>query len=428
MKSTEHADRRPRCLLLIVLLAAGFAFADEGEFGPVELRGKEPHDLIETAGQFHDQFERRSLLHNDPGAIGLVRDIGYTLAPEPTDAYFNYEFYLIRDPSPNAFAMPNGRIYVHTGMLARLDDSSQLAALLGHEITHVAGHHSVVQFRIKAGQVVDWVFTGGIVSLFTQLRFSRDLEQEADDRAPLLMLDSEFDPHAVPELMELLAEDFEGLRPRIGTIWTTHPDPEDRLEKSLAVVANMPSRERDTVAFDTIVHPLRAMTVRDYIRDDFPYTAIAVAQSFIGRYPDDLEYRVLLGDAWMALGPRSEFAVEDITNRDRRRNLRQRIMKTRVERNDRLLETEEGQLAYQENLAQAESTYQDVLTINPDYALAHRGLGEVYEALDRPRDAARAYIEYVRFASNAEDRPVIIGRLTSIRDRLADQENSDGNE
>jgi predicted Zn-dependent protease len=400
------------------------AAAEQGEYGPVALRGKEPHDLIETASQYHGQFERRALLHNEPSALALVRQVGSALAPEPTDPYFAYEFFVVRDPSPNAFAMPNGRIYVHTGMLARLEDSSQLAALLGHEITHVAGHHGIVQYRIKAGQVVDMIFTGGVVSLFTQLKFSRDLEQEADDRAPALMLDAGYDPHAVPELMALLAEDFEGLRPRIGTIWTTHPDPEDRHRRSLAAVEALPPAPRDRADFDATMRPLRAMTVRDYIRDDYPYTAIAVTLTFMERYPLDLEYRVLLGDAIKALGARHEFAPEDFTDKDRRRNLRQRYTRTRAERVDLALETEAGRLAYAENMARAEAVYRDVLERDPAWAAAHRGLGEVYEALDRPRDAARSYIEYVRSVPDAADRPIIMSRLTAIRDGLAAEESS----
>jgi len=403
---------------------SSLALGDEGIYGPVELRGKEQNDLIDKAAEFHSQFERRGVLYNEPAVLGLVRRIGHELAPEATDSYFDYEFYVVRDPSPNAFALPNGRIYVHTGIIARLDDSSELAALLGHEITHVAGHHSIVQFRIRAGQVLDWIFTGGVVTLFTQLKFSRDLEQESDDRAPVLMLDSEYDPHAAPALMELLAEDFEGVQPRMATIWTTHPDPEDRIQKSLAVVADMPRRGRDTVYFDSIVHPLRAMTIRDYINDDYPYTAIALAEEFIEKYPADLEFRVLLGDAWRQLGPRSEFAPDDFTNRDKRRNLRKRVMRTRVERVAELLETEEGRAALAANLERARDVFDGTLAIDPDYAPAYRGLGEVYEAMDLPREAGRAYVEYVRRAPDADDRPIIMGRLTAIRDRLQ-QESSD---
>lgn len=408
--------------LLTAVAAADIASAVEGIYESVELRGKEPHDLIETAGQYHDQFVRRSLLHADPAVVGLVREIGHSLAPEPTDEYFSYEFFVIRDPSPNAFAMPNGQIYVHTGMLARLEDSSQLAALLAHEINHVAGHHSVVQFRIKAFDVFDMFLTGGLLALLNNLQFSRDLEQEADDRAPLMLYEAGYDPHAVPELMTLLREDFEGLRPRIATVWTTHPKPDERVVRSFSLVTNMPSVERDAELFDDIVQPLRMMTVRDYIRDDFPYTAIAVAETLLDRYPDDLDLRMMLGDAWRVLGPRNEFAPEDFSNRDKRRNLRQRLRRTRSERTERMLETEEGRQAMRANLETAKSIYEDLLQRDSEYAPAHRGLGEVYEALGMPREAARAYLQYVRQDPDAEDRPVIMGRLTQLRDELAAEE------
>jgi len=418
---------RQRLILIAVIsieicVACGIASAAEGIYEAVELRGKEPHDLIETASQYHDQFVRRSLLHADPAVVGLVRDIGYSLAPEPTDDYFDYEFYVIRDPSPNAFAMPTGRIYVHTGMLARLEDSSQLAGLLAHEINHVAGHHSIVQFRIKAFDVFDMFLTGGLLALLNNLQFSRDLEGEADDRAPAMLLEAGYDPRAMPELMDLLRQDFEGLRPRVATAWTTHPEPDARYERSLAFVSALPDGERDTDAFDAIVRPLRVLTVRDYIRDDFPYTAIAVAETLLERYPDDLELRMMIGDAWRVLGPRAEFAPDDFSNRDKRRNLRQRLRRTRSERTQRMLEDEEAQQAMLRNLTAAKMIYEDLLVRDPNFAPPHRGLGEVYEALDMPREAAREYVQYVRQAPDAEDRPVIMGRLTQLRDQLSAEE------
>lgn len=420
MKKIRHSLNS----LCLLALSAGYcaAAAAQGIYEPVELRGKEAHDLIETAGQYHDQFVRRSLLHAEPAVEALVRDIGYSLAPEPTDDYFDYEFFVIRDPSPNAFAMPNGRIYVHTGMLARLKDSSQLAALLAHEISHVAGHHSIVQFRIRPFDVVDMFLTGGLLALLNNLQFSRELEQEADDRAPLMLVNAGYDPHAMPELLDLLREDFEGLQPRIATEWTTHPEPDERYVSSFSRVGNLPSAPRDDDLFDSVVRPLRLLTVRDYIRDDYPYTAIAVAETLLERYPEDLELRMMLGDAWRVLGPRSEFAPEEFSNRDKRRNLNQRLRRTRAERTENLLETAEGQAAMQRNLETAKHIYEDLLVRNSEFAPAHRGLGEVYEALDMPREAARAYLQYVRQAPDAEDRPVIVGRLTQLRDRISTEE------
>ena len=278
------------CVALAALLCSSVVSA-EGIYESVPLRGKEPHDLMETSAEFNRMFVRRSLLYTNETVNEFVRRIGNDLAPSPTDDYINYQFFVIRDPSPNAFAFPNGHIYVHTGMLARLEDESQLAALLAHEINHVAGHHSILQFRITAKKLAIDIFTAGIGSIFTQLAYSRELEQEADDRAALMLYDSPYDPHAIPELFALIAADFEGLSPRVATIWTTHPDPELRVVTSLGRVTNMPKRDRDPAIFDAAVFPLRATTIEDYIQDDYPYTAIALAQDLLERYPGISNFR-----------------------------------------------------------------------------------------------------------------------------------------
>jgi len=393
-----------------------------GEYGPVELRRKEPNDLIDTSAQYNGLFDRRNLLHKDPEVLRLVRRIGHELAPAPTDSYINFEFYVVRDPSPNAFAFPNGDIYVHTGMLARMADESQLAALLAHEINHVAGHHTILSHRITVKRLAILVVGGDLASILGQLRYSRRLEQEADDRAPVLMEGSSWDPHGMAELLEILDQDFEGLNPRYGTIWMTHPDPQARIDAAKANVAGLPMLPRDPDAFDDVVYPLRALTVRDYIQDDYPYTAIAVAEEFLERYPNDLEFRMLLGDAWRVLGPRNEFLPEDFTKRDARRNLRRRVWRTRDERMEELLETPEGQAAFARNLAEAKSVYDGILERDPNYVVAHRGLAEVYEAQGDIREAGREYLTYLRAAPDAVDRPVIMGRLTAIRDSLQQQE------
>ena len=409
----------------------GFSVAqdEKGIYESLELRRSEPNDLIDTSAQYHDMFERRSLLYGDPAVLTLVRRVAHELAPPPTDDYIDYQFFVLRDPSPNAFAFPNGHIYVHTGMLARMVDESQLAALLAHEINHAAGHHTILSHRITAKRLTIQILGGGLAALMGQLRYSRQLEQEADDRAPLLMQDTPYDPHAMPELLEILMQDFEGLDPRIPTIWTTHPDPEERVALSRASVAGYPMRSRDPLAFDRVVHSLRATTIRDYIQDDYPYTAIALSQDLLERYPNELDVRLLLGDAWRVLGPRSELLPEDFSKRDARRNLRRRVWRTRDERIDQLLETPEGRTAFARNLEQARLTYQDILEREPDYAAAHRGLGQVHEALGQHRDAARSYLAYVRAAPDADDRSVIVGKLAVLRELIqAEEKSSESNQ
>ena len=397
----------------------------KGVYGPLELRKREPNDLIDTANQYLDLFARRSLLYRQPDVLGLVRRVGHEVAPPSTDDYIQYEFYVIRDPSPNAFALPNGSVYVTTGMLARLDDESELAATLAHEINHVAGHHTILSYRITAKRLTIDILGGGLASVMGQLRYSRQLEQESDDRAAVLLADTQYDPHGMTDVLEILNEDFEGLDPRYASIWVTHPDPEARIEASRRNLEGYPTRPRDPAAYDAVMYPLRSLTLRDYVQDDYPYTAIALAETYIRRYPGDLGFRMALGDAERILGPRPEALPEDFDKHDARRNLRDRIRNSRGQRMEELLATPEGQAAMAANLDRARQTYQAILDQDPDYWAAYRGLGEVFEAEGDDREAARAYLTYVREATDAADRPVIIGRLTALRDRLLEEDSND---
>lgn len=434
MASSMSACSGPgaRCLAVVVLgllaAAPGAAQDEKGVYAPLELRRGEPNDLIDTSAQYYGLFERRALLYQDPQLLALVQRIGHELAPPATDDYIDYRFHVLRDPSPNAFAFPNGHVYVHTGMLARMADESQLAALLAHEINHVAGHHTILSHRITVKRFAIQVLGGSLASLMGQLRYSRQLEQEADDRAPQLMRETGYDPHAMPELLEILAQDFEGLDPRLPTIWTTHPDTDDRIERSREVVSAYARRDRDPGAFDDIVHSLRAITIRDYIQDDYPYTAIALAQDLLARYPGDLDFQLLLGDAWLVLGPRSEFQPEELSRAEARRNLRRRVWRTREERREQLLATPEGRAAHARNLEQARLTYAAVLEREPEYAAAHRGLGRVHEALGRHRQAARSYLAYVRAAPDAPDRAIVMDKLAALRDLIEEESTNETQE
>jgi predicted Zn-dependent protease len=418
----------PRSLLLwlaAAVLAPRAALAASGQYEAMPIHGDERH-LLATADELEGYFSAHALLCKDERALALVQRVGRSIQPQATDDYMVYEFHVLRDPSPNAFALPNGGIYVHTGMLARLNDEDELAALLAHEITHVAGHHGLVDHRATkkasiAGLVLGGISVwGGAIAVGLQASvfgFSRDLEQEADDRAASTLRDSRYDPHALPDLLDILGRDYDGLDPRIPTIWSTHPEIRARAETSRALVANLPRRERTVDGFEDAVYGLRAMTVQDYIRDEYPQTALALAEDLVARHPDDARTVQLLGDAWAGMGAQPRTDPSELTKSDKKQN-RKDHRKTREQRLADELATEEGRAAYAENLSHAQDAYARALAIDPHFAVAHRGLGEVYEQQQRAPDAAREYLLYVRAAPDAEDRSIVVGRLKALTVKL----------
>jgi beta-barrel assembly-enhancing protease len=425
----QHRSRLPASCVAVLLLACTAASAG-GVYDSVPI-DKDEWRLIEEANDLEGYFNAQSLLYQEPRVLELVRRVGHEIRPQPTDDYIEYEFFVLRDPSPNAFALPNGHVYIHTGMLARLRDEDQLAALLAHEINHVAGHHGIIDHRATRKKMIAGMVLGGlggwggVISIGLQASvygFSRDLEQEADDRAAEVLRASRYDPHALPEIFEILGHDYEGLDPRTPTIWSTHPEIRARAETSRTRVAPLERRERHHDAFEPAVVDMRAMTIEDYVQDDYPHTAVALAESLVALYPDDPALLHLLGDAWQGMGAQGPLDPAELTNSEKRQNRRERVRRTRAQRLAELLQTEEGRATYAANLKRAEETYQRVLAMDSTYAPAHRGLGEVYEQQERTRDAAAAYLTYVKQAPEAADRPIVVSRLRTLTAKLKGDE------
>src|SRR2546421_2733815 len=88
---------------------------------------------------------KKAKAYDDPLLDEYLGRLGDKLLPEQVRAAGGpgLRFGVISDPTLNAFAMPNGRIYVHSGLLSRLDNEAQLAMILGHEMTHVTSRHAL---------------------------------------------------------------------------------------------------------------------------------------------------------------------------------------------------------------------------------------------------------------------------------------------
>src|SRR5207249_2554316 len=117
-------------------------------------------------------------------------------------------------------------------------------------------------------------------------------------------------------------------------------------------------------------------TVEDFIAADYPRSALRVARRLVDEDPADPPCHLALADARRALGPRSDFAGEqNLTDKEKKRNLAARVVLTRHERQERLLETPEGRRNLKANMDAARKSYLKVLQLDPGVAEAYRGLG-----------------------------------------------------
>lgn len=180
-------------------------------------------------------------LYPDERLQSFVDGIGNKLVNSSIarDTPYKYDFHLLADDQTiNAFALPGGQCFITYALFSQLTEA-QVAGVLGHEIGHVIGRHSAERIAdsqtwqtATMGATVGAGDLGGIVGGIGQntlLKNGRDDELESDELGVLFMIQSGYDPYEMIKVMEILKE--AGGPNRAPEFQSTHPDPENRIEK-----------------------------------------------------------------------------------------------------------------------------------------------------------------------------------------------------
>jgi len=162
---------------------------------------------------------------------GVFDQIKGAMSKDEIPSYGFKGVQLIDDPATaNAFAVPGGYIYVYTGILKSMDDESELAAVLGHEISHVTHHHYRNQLAKQYGVQTLVSMLGGdssqvsaVAQSLLALEFSREDEYDADKNGTLLAGTADWSPLGVAHFFSRMTSTG------MPAVFSTHPDPGDRV-------------------------------------------------------------------------------------------------------------------------------------------------------------------------------------------------------
>ncbi len=204
----------------------------------------------------------------DPGLTAYVQQVGKKLAAVSDRPNLPYEFVVLNNDVPNAWAMPGGKLAINRGLLVYLEDEAQLAAVLGHEIVHAAARHSAQQqtqnVLLGAGVLLAGVAIAekkpeyGMLGMGAmavgaqawQAKYGRNHELESDEVGMKYMAKAGYDAQAAVELQEIFVKLSEGRNSGfIEGLFASHPPSQERVARNRANAAKYPGGVRNKAQF-----------------------------------------------------------------------------------------------------------------------------------------------------------------------------------
>lgn len=259
-----------------------------------------------------------------PGLTRYVQQVGQRLAAV-SDRKLPYEFVVVNDSTPNAWALPGGKIAVNRGLLLELKNEAELAAVLGHEIVHAAARHSAK--GMERGVLLKGVLIGagiaagaseygglalGAATLGTKLinqRYSREAELESDHYGMIYMKRAGYDPSAAVGLQETFVRLSKGQdQSWLNGLFASHPPSRERVEKNrqMAVKLGTGGRLGAQEYQEKMAGLRRDKKAYEYyergekLLDKSPEKALALAALAIEIQPKEALFWGLKGDALAA--------------------------------------------------------------------------------------------------------------------------------
>jgi len=192
----------------------------------------------------------------DPELAAYVSQVGLRLA-SVSDRKLPYEFKVLNNSVPNAWALPGGKISINRGLLTALKSESELAAVLGHEIVHAAARHGAQQMSkgmllqtavigtVIATQGSDYAdlaqMGAGIGAQLISQKYGRDAERESDYYGMQYMVRAGYDPQGAVELQKTFVKLSEGKQQDwLSGMFASHPPSQERVRNNMELLASLP--------------------------------------------------------------------------------------------------------------------------------------------------------------------------------------------
>jgi beta-barrel assembly-enhancing protease len=377
-------------------------------------------DEVRISREFRREAKKEFKFVNNPEVERYVDRIGQrilsAIGPQP----FDYRFFVVEDSQLNAFAVPGGTIYMYSGLIERAKSTDEIAGVLGHEITHIKGHHMARSSGPDAISVLSLLSmvllarsgsgaqaagaVGQAVSATRQIAYSRQLEMEADTLGVRYMAAAGYDPKGSLGFLKTLDQE-RALNPvDVPPYLMTHPISQERVANMEQVLRSLGKTEVRSERPD----PLKKVQIIIRMERRDGDGVVGEYEKLVRQNPQSAELLQLLGFAQQLKGQLAEAQK----NYEKARQLSP---------NNAGLQRDLGRLYTQlGDTASAGPAFDRALALEPKEALTYLYLGELFEKQGDLRSAAGAYLNANNFSPLWDKPPYRLGVVYGKLNRLGD--------
>lgn len=251
-----------------------------------------PVEERKLGAMFMRSIRQSGMVLDDLETTSYLRSLGRRLATNSDTPAQPFTFFVVKQPSINAFAGPGGYIGVHTGLFLASENESELAGVLAHEIAHVTQRHLVRAFEAadnlsvpSMAALLAAILIGtqspdaGIATAMAaqagamqyQINFTRANEYEADRVGIQTLANAGIDAYGMPAFFERLQKNSRLYGSRPPEFLSTHPVTTNRIAEATSRAESYPPGEKDSVDFQLIRARLRVLSYEnpDQVIDDY---------------------------------------------------------------------------------------------------------------------------------------------------------------
>ena len=350
--------------------------------GDIERITPEERRLWAEARDLDQALEKSDAIYEDVAATRYLQVVMDKLYPELRG---KITVKIVKSPHLNAFALPNGSVYFHIGLLARLENEAQLATVLAHEGAHFVHKHGYKHRETVRNSAAFAAVTAalgiplvGDLAVYSSIYgYSQDLEREADSMGYVRLVRAGYDPRESYRAFEHLAAEAKALDQKEPFLFASHPKLQERIDsfKTLALSAN-PSGIVGQQQFLTTTRNCRLAALDGDISMN-RYKSVIAALTSLGEkshYPPEALYH--LGEAYRQRGGDNDDSL-------------------------------------------SEQNYLSAVKQAPGFAPSYRALGIHYLKKQRYELAEKYFARYLQMAPNASDHGYVSHYYQEVKRELA---------